>query len=478
MSADTIKAVSLLYKAGYEQEKASALADRLLTPENGEIVLDYKTFCDTPKGFGTVLAQILPASTATKLKIDFHNPVYGYSYTPVHLLRTNAARGFGDHKKLDDLFACLNKTKIATLEMNELPLGEAACAALSKTLTETKTLKNVEIRRCDIAESLRDGTFAPSLTESSVERIGLPECGLNGEDAEALLKNTAKTAALKSLDLSGNNVWNKATGNFLPMLPDAMRDLNAARSDLGDWHVAAQVAAGLLKAPQLTDLDLSASGMDEASCRDIFAVLPKMNVLRLDVSGNALDDAAAKRLVAAVSNEDCSVYQTRYSEAPAVARKTLLGPDENTIDPATAEALRAAEKVNEDKYQIVLDQERAAEAFAVMTDAEKAADPFTAAKAGRIGESLDLKPLKPADFLLTDDKGKTLLTHAAEAGCLAQIFEPKRWTNPKEMQSLWDNVSDKHKKQMDGQDGRPSFIKAKSVVTATMLKNRMAGMHR
>lgn len=478
MSADKIKAVSLLYKAGYTQGKAAEMADRLLAPENGEIVLDYKTLTDAPQNIGTTLARILPASSATKLKIDFHNPVYGHTHTPVHLLRTNASRSFGDHKKLADLFACLNGTKISTLEINDLPLGDAACAALSKTLTETKTLKNVGIRRCDIGESLRNGTFAPSLTASSVERLGLPDCALNGEDAETLLKSTGKGATLKSLDLSGNNVWKKATGNFLPMLPDAVRELNAARSDLSDWHTAAQVAAGLLKAPQLTDLNLSASGMDDTSCRDIFAVLPKMNVRRLDLSGNALNDNAAKRLVAALSNEDCSVYQTKYAEAPAVPRKTLLGTDENTIGAGTADALRAAEKVNEAKYQTVLDQERAAEAFAVMTDAEKAADPFTAAKAGRIGESLDLKPLKPADFLLADDKGKTLLTHAAEAGCLAQIFEPKRWTNPKDMQALWDKVPEKQRAQMDGKDGRPSFIKAKSTVTAAMLKNRMAGMNR
>ena len=35
MSADKIRAVSLLYKAGYPQDKAAEMADRLLTPENG-----------------------------------------------------------------------------------------------------------------------------------------------------------------------------------------------------------------------------------------------------------------------------------------------------------------------------------------------------------------------------------------------------------------------------------------------------------
>lgn len=101
-------------------------------------------------------------------------------------------------------------------------------------------------------------------------------------------------------------------------------------------------------------------------------------------------------------------------------------------------------------------------------------DLFTLAGAGRIKEALAAVPLPFEAYKQTDGSGKTLIARIAEAGDLAVVLRPERIKTAKEMGELWAMVPDRHKAQMDGKDGRPSFTKIKQAMMIETIKSATA----
>ncbi|MGN0905131.1 MAG: hypothetical protein ACI4PW_08255 [Alphaproteobacteria bacterium] len=468
-----LKAISLLYKAGYaSQEKAAEVADLLLTPKNGEIVLDYAFFCGAPKGIGETLARILPDSKATKLTISDHNPVYGYTHTPIHLLRTNCNRDFGDRLKFDALFGCLNKTKIAELSIADAPFGDAAYAALDRTLSETKTLTAFTARHTDIAEAIRNGAFKARIDGGSLQKLALPDNALSSAEAVAVAEKLGKKGCVSEIDLSENKICSPGIDRFFALLPDAARKLNLNEAALTDRRSVCALAKGLTLAPQLTDLDVSVTELDSRGAADLFAAFPRTGLLRVNLGGNELRDDDGEALAKALSHDDCTIYETRVTEQAVPKRRTFWLTPSNVLSAPVLEKIREAEKKNEAKYGIVLDQEKARATYAAFSEGEKGdpANVFVAAKAGKIAEVLEKRALTPADYAQKDEGGKPLLIHIAESRTLDAVFNETHWNNPKKMQELWDCVPDRFKTQMDGRNGRPSFIRNKNKVMAKTVK--------
>lgn len=468
-----LKAIRLLYKAGYpSQEKAAEVADLLLTPQNGEIVLDYGFFCGAPNGIGETLAQILPDSEASKLTISDHNPVYGCTHTPIALLRTNCNRNFGDRLKFDALFGCLNNTKITELSIADAPFGDAAYAALDRTLSETKTLTAFTARHTDIAEAIRNGVFKARLDSSSLQKLALPDNALSSAEAIAVAEKFGKNGRVSDIDMSENKICSPDIDRFFALLPDAARKLNLNEAALTDRRSAAAVGKGLTLAPQLTDLDVSVTELDSRGAADLFAAFPRTGLLRVNLAGNELRDADGEALAAALSHKDCTIYRTRITEQAAPKRRTFWFTPANVLSAPVLEKIKEAEKKNEAKYAIVLDQEKARETYAAFSEGEKndPANIFVAAKAGKIAEVLKKRPLTAADYAQKDEDGKPLLIHIAESQTLDAVFNEKHWNNPKKMQELWDSVPAGFKTQMDGRNGRPSFIRNKNKVMAKAVK--------
>ncbi len=473
-----LKAISLLYKAGYSsQEKAAEIADLLLTPKNGEIVLDYAFFCGAPQGIGETLAKILPDSEATKLTISEHNPVYGFTHTPIRLLRVNAGRDFGDRLKLDALFGCLNNTKITELSIADAAFGDAAYAALDRTLSETKTLTAFTARHTDIAEAIRNGVFRAPLDSGSLQKLALPDNALGADEAAAIAEKLGKKGRVSEIDMSENKICSQDIGRFFALLPEAARKLNLNEAALTDRRSVCALAEGLTLAPQLTDLDISVTGLDSRGAADLFAAFPRTGLLRVNLAGNELRDDDGEALAKALSHDDCTIYETRITEQAKPKRPTFWFTPSNVLSAPVLEKIKEAEEKNAAKYGIVLDQEKARETYAAFSEGEKnnPANIFIAAKAGKIAEVLEKRPLTAADYAQKDEGGKPLLIHIAESRTLEAVFNEKHWSNPKKMQELWDSVPDRFKTQMDGRNGRPSFIRNKNKVMAAAVKTVLNG---
>lgn len=476
MSENKLKATNLLYKAGYSPEDAAKVADDILSPADGVVNLDYKFFMNSPKEIGKTLAEILPMSEAKSLKIDEHNPVFGFTKTPLTVMRSNCGKDFGKYKALGDLLEALPKTKIESVYLNELALGDEVYTQFSKGIAESSQLKSVKIVHCDVEPSIVNGSFLPNLAKSGVEDFGLVDCGVRGNYTSSLMENLAKSKVLKSVDFSENKgLFRDSSGEFISALPSTVENLNVSNCEISDWHTATQVAAHIRQNKNLTDLKMASCKMEEAVARDIINVLGDTNLWRVDLSGNQLDDRAAQELTESISREDCRIYETRFMEKPAVPAVDMLRQEmKNTAEEGSLTELKKAEERNAVKYQVYLDQEQAKVDYEKQSKEERKADLYTAAKAGKIGEVLAMVPLKPNDLLKTDEKGKTLLQHVWESGSLNQVFTPKNWSNAKEMQRIWNEVPKKFQKQMDGKDGHDSFIKNKSIVTANALRKSLA----
>ncbi|MCQ2913790.1 MAG: hypothetical protein MJ247_01185 [Alphaproteobacteria bacterium] len=476
MAENKLKATSILYKAGYSPEKAAEVADAILNPKDGEIVIGYGFFYDSPKEAGKAIAEILPMSTAKSLVIDQHNKMWGFTKTPLAVMRTNAGRNWGEHNAVGDVLEALAKTEIEKISLNEVALGDNCYRKFQKGIEESKTLKSVSITHSDVEPSIENGTFLPNLANTKIEEFKLGDCNINSDKSKGFFEGIASATNLKTLDLSGNqSLFRDNGGEFIAKLPSCVTNLNVSNCPVRDWHCATQIAANLRQNKNLTDLGLSSCYMGETEARDIIKVLPDTNLWRIDLSGNVLDDKAAKDLTTSLNNEECHVYETKLMDKPKNPVTDILRREcENIAEESTLNELKEAEAKNYKKYEVVRDQEIAREVYANQSDEERAKDVYTAAKAGKIGEFLKLKPLKPQDYLVADEKGKTLIEHIWESKSLDQVFTPNNWSNPKDMQNLWNNVPDKQKEQMDGKEGRPSFIKNKSIVTANALRKSMS----
>ena len=77
----------------------------------------------------------------------------------------------------------------------------------------------------------------------------------------------------------------------------------------------------------------------------------------------------------------------------------------------------------------------------------------------------------PADYDKKIDSQQTLLGALIETKQLSDVFEPKYWDNPKEMQAVWDKVPEKDRAQLGGKDGKVAFMKRKNQVMANTVKS-------
>lgn len=104
---------------------------------------------------------------------------------------------------------------------------------------------------------------------------------------------------------------------------------------------------------------------------------------------------------------------------------------------------------------------------------------FPAARAGTFADILDAvkangEEMTAEDYALKDTKGRILIAELSKTKQLATVFEPKYWTNTKQMQMSWDIVPEKDREQLDGKSGRPSFQKWKNQVMAGAVRTALS----
>ena len=84
------------------------------------------------------------------------------------------------------------------------------------------------------------------------------------------------------------------------------------------------------------------------------------------------------------------------------------------------------------------------------------------------------KTLTAEDYRQKNAEGYRLIDALAYSKQLNKVFAPQHWNNAKDMQTVFDMLSDIHKAQLDGKDGRPSFKVLKNQVMAAAVRQKIS----
>ncbi len=467
-----------LYKAGYNPERIEETVETLLSPKDGILTLDKSFFKDAPKGIGKALAKILPSSSATELRISKRD----WNYEPKTSMGTLTAGinarlnfdTFGARYALADVIDALPKTSITSLSIKSCEPDNDTYKAFARSLEKSK-LKSLYMEDTDIANYMILDGMLKGICSSPIEKLSLPNNNLSFTALTGFAVAFSKGARIKELDLSFNNIDHIALGQMAENLPPSVETLKLNDVALIDPRNVKNFAEGLVKSGHVKHLELRCTGLDNRTLPLLFPAFQNGVLQSVDLSGNSVDDKTALALADALSDKKCTVCETKLGKTVENRRNTVAGRLRNPVSESVLEKVYAAERANADKQRAAVEREQAFEAVRNAGDNAETLDPFTLAKAGQVDVLIKQPGFSPSDFKRCDEQGKALIVHVAESGALAAAFTAPVWKNPKEMQETWDLVPAEHKRQMDGQDGRPLFQHVKNKVMADFVRNNLKG---
>lgn len=467
-----------LYKAGYKPENIEETVDMLLAPKDGVLTLDKSFFENAPKGIGKALAKILPSSSATELRISKRD----WNYEPKTSMGTLTAGinarlnfdTFGARYALADVIDALPKTSITSLSIKSCEPDSDSYKAFARSLPASK-LKSLYMEDTDIANFMILEGMLDGICSSPIEKLSLPNNSLSVTALTCFGVAFSKGSHVKEFDLSFNKIDHIALGQMAENLSPSVETLKLNDVALIDPRNVKNFAEGLVKSGHVKHLELRCTGLDYETLPMLFPVFQNGVLQSVDLSGNSIDDKAALALADALSDKKCAVCETKLGQTVKNRRNTIVGRSRNLVSERVLEKVYAAERANADKQRTAVEREQAFETVRNAGNEAETLDAFTLAKAGKVDVLMKQEGFSPSDFKRCDERGKALIVHVAESGALATVFTAPVWKNPKEMQETWDLVPEEHKRQMDGQDGRPSFQHVKNKVMAEFVKNNLKG---
>ncbi len=441
-AAERLLMLQALVHHGYPVEEARETLRLFIRPPEGKIVLDGVFFDGMNKTLDEELAS----------KLFALSPVRKVTFSSVPRM-VPAEEWMG---------ALRTARELREIDVERCPMSRFTIGGLSERLKEGR-IRKLRLDSTDIAANAAYyGTFLDALAASRLEALEMP--GNRAMTPERVRDLTAAVSGLglKSLDLTR-----------LPAGGEAFESLPLTLERLKLTELAApgpELTARMTGMRALKEIDLEKCTTSPEALTAFFEALPQTGLEKLNLykityaDGGKIGDDAADALIAAMSLPDSRVYETGLTH-----QTKELGRPLYAISPDRMEKIDALERRNHEK----IISERDSRGTEERANAEQE-DLFAAAAAGRIGQILKKRPLSPEEYLQKDEDGKTLITRVAEARQIDLVFEPKNWTNPKDMQTVWDAVPPHFRDQMDGQDGRPSFIKNKTQVMAAAVKSALA----
>lgn len=343
------------------------------------------------------------------------------------------------------------------LTLKNVRIEKDGLKALNAIL-ESKPLEKLHLEQTDIASDFFTfPSFCRSLQKCRTI-TNLTICDNRGMFATQTEKfmDAAKRLPLKSLDVSGQ-MYSLAT---FAHLPETLENL-AVRNMPFTAFPPSGLLGSLENMPHLKSIDARGCHLFSAHFEKLCRMLPDTKIERLDLFGlkseqrKKINDNDVAPLITALKAKGCPLVHTGLTKS-----------FDHDLSPETVGEIALYETDNADIK---------ANSFAMQKKyAQGHTDLFTLAGAGRIKEALAAAPLPFEAYKQTDGAGKTLIARIAEAGDLAVVLRPERIKTAKEMGELWAMVPDRHKAQMDGKDGRPSFTKIKQAMMIETIKSATA----
>lgn len=386
--------------------------------------------------------------------------------------------------------------KAVSLSQNDL----AVCAAgmdkfgvsgLSVTGTRARTFDG---KLHPLADRLADS----EKMRETLTSLALPLCEMTVGATDRLTNDILPALKnLKKLDLTQTDFTAEGSLNkVVAALPEQLEELslrNATRTSTAETQ-----ALLLEKLPRMTNLKkLSVAEMSDWKNRDladVFEALPP-SVREVDMSKNYIPRKERERIFAALpdtlrvlnlaevemSREEEEILVAKMEKPGALLHGTnLVSANSEKANPTEfGQRVLKAESVNADNsaFTDTLDGKTAAQAFRAATDLKQGL--HAAIYAGLTGHAVEkLKAggvkLTAEDWTTPNAIGQTLGEAGVKRGLTATLMNPALYANAKTFQAVYNALPDEGKAQLDGKDGRPSFIRLKNQMLLAAVRNATA----
>lgn len=414
-------------------DDAVFLGERLAKMENRTLQFSSTTLSN--EGVSALAPYLGQMKNLTELDLG-SNPINSTSFT--------------------DLAAVLPLTKLSTLNVSGCELYDGAVSALAAVLPRT-TITTVNAARNNF-----------------------------GDDGLEAMGRSLKKSKLETLYVSRTKITDKGVKAFAPHLADARLESFGAIS-CGLTKESAAALADALPSSSLKRLDLSENALGDEGAKALAKVLPASKLTELSLFNCGLTDEGAKHLLIALQNPSCRVTKINAGAPQRWSDGMLLtsGVSSEMTDMLkkaaenNAARLAAAEKDKQEKRQ-----QSSAE---TITQNVKTASVKEAVESGLLLKAAYAECLPdvvkdltsrgqtpPAEaFLEADENGCTPLSLTCEQKKLAELITPEHFKNAQDVQKLWSTLSASDREQMDGKEGRPSFVKVKSTIMGNAVRAAM-----
>ena len=289
--------------------------------------------------------------------------------------------------------------------------------------------------------------------------------GIMTDSELGLMKNLPKS--LKSLTLgslqTGTRYSKEALAETLEHLPDSLEHLQIRYFDF-PAVCAESLAKRLPSMHNLKDLKISNTSMDDKTLAILEKPLQASHIETLRLLRVETDDEKINAFLDRLEQSE-----TALSEIHIVNR---YGTD-FTRDMERPETLMR-------ERQEARAEETPAELFEEGVSIRSPDVLFKAAELKRFDEVYEKlaetkEHLSVQDYLQKNADGNMLINVIAYSKQLDKVFVPENWTSAKDMQTVFDAVSDNQKYQIDGKEGRPSFMQNKNKAMQNAVKISLAG---
>lgn len=385
--------------------------------------------------------------------------------------------------------------KAATLSAKDL----AVCAdGMDKFAVSELSVTGTRARAFDGGlHPLADRLAESEKAQAALTSLSLPLCELTDKGAKRLTDDILPSLKhLKKLDLTQVSFADGVLNKVVAALPENLEDLSLKNAmKTGDEQTQSLLAEKLTRMTALKKLSLSET--NDWKARDVPALIEAMppSVREIDLSKNFISKKDIARIVSVLPDslrilnlsetelfrEEEELLLEKMEKPGALLHGThLVSADSEKAFPTEfGQRFLKAEDINADNaaFAETLNGKTAAQAF------QAAADPkdglHAAVYAGLTGHAVE--KLKAAGISLTAEDwttpnaiGQTLGEASVKRGLTATLMNPALYANAKTFQAAYNALPDAGKAQLDGKDGRPSFIRMKNQMMLAAVRNATA----
>ncbi|MCQ2913791.1 MAG: hypothetical protein MJ247_01190 [Alphaproteobacteria bacterium] len=309
------------------------------------------------------------------------------------------------------------------VNMTSLTLVDSTFNGKMEEDLQGKDLVSLKVERCKV-----DRSFSGVIANSVLEVAG----------HNNLKKFTMREMSLLTGSDDKKVDWSK--------LPESLEYLNLSKTDV----MNADFDGLMEKLPKLKNLkvfEMASCGLSDEHAQKLSKALQQSEVKHINLSGNPMS----------LSVNDKNVICGDYFEWSGAEINKMVTQGK------TLQA-QASKELNKDQLL-------------------KSGLLAAAAKSDNFEDSLkSLKAkgtyLSSQDYLAEQNDGNTIIQDLTKTRQLTSVFKPEYWLNPKEMQKVWDAVSDEGKGQLGPNGGKAAFqvrknqVMMNAVRMATQAKSR------